>query len=99
MTQSIASTPEYAQFLGAYSPWLASHAVDVGYAATALVWSATVVLPWILVHGDQDGRLQDAQDTMIDWGLAVLTPVATVAWIISVGYLLGLGFFGAKNLF
>lgn len=97
MTQTVMSKPDFAHSLGAYSPWLGSHATLVGYVASGLMLSATILLPWILAHRDHDGRLEEMQETMLYGIAAIAKPILTVLWIASIGYIFGVGFFAAKH--
>ncbi|UVA77128.1 hypothetical protein [Pandoraea commovens] len=95
LTKAVAGSPEFSTFLGTYRPWLASHAADLGYASTAIVLTATMAVPWVLAHGEHDEELEAAQNTLAD----LLKPLLIIALIVSVGYLLGIGFFAAKQAF
>ncbi|MGQ7907913.1 hypothetical protein [Burkholderia sp. BC1] len=99
LTQSVATKPEFAKFLESYSPWLGSHAVNIGYAATALVCVATMMLPWILAHRDHDGKLEEVQNTLIGGALEVLRYVAIALCVVSIVNLFGLTFLAAKHFF
>ena len=97
MVADVGVDPEFVAAVSKYSPWVAEHAVVIGWIAAGMVFLAGIMLPAVLIGKEsRDGVDRLGMIGSVFGNLSLVYVFITMA-IPALGYLLGVGFFAAQK--
>lgn len=97
LVKYFAADPAFVQLLATVHPSLSAHATGIGWTALGVVCIITMLLPPLLMF-KTDGSGKSLMDSFGRGASIAIQAIAAGLWLPSFAYLLGLGWFAAKQV-